>query len=170
MEEMVLDIAKVLTDGFILSALSTLLILVSIRISPRLWLQDYPKDIQALVPPKTAQEQRQGLIFGIPFLLLLIGFPLFSTYSVAQQVMGEISFFVLFLHAFGVAFVFNLVDLLIIDLLVFCMITPRFIIIPGSEGAAGYKDYMFHFRGFLIGTVFSGIVGLIGAGLVSVMI
>jgi hypothetical protein len=32
-------------------------------------------------------------------------------------------------------------------------IGSRFIVLPGTEGLAGYKDYGFHFRGFLIGIV-----------------
>jgi hypothetical protein len=28
---------------------------------------------------------------------------------------------------------------------------PRFVVLPGTEGMAGYGSYWFHFRGFLIG-------------------
>jgi len=40
----------------------------------------------------------------------------------------------LWLYAFGVAFAFNLWDWLILDWLVFCTITPKQFVIPGSEG------------------------------------
>jgi hypothetical protein len=79
---------------------------------------------------------------------------------------GEISFFLFAVHAFGVAFVFNLADWLILDWLIFCFLTPGFVVIPGSEGAEGYKNYWFHFRGFLIGTVFSAVLGLITGAIV----
>ena len=52
-----------------------------------------------------------------------------------------------FLSAFVVLVVFNLVDRLILDWLVFCPLTPRFVVLPGTEGMAGYKDYRMHFRG-----------------------
>jgi hypothetical protein len=50
---------------------------------------------------------------------------------------------------------------LVLDWVIFCLITPRFVVIPGSEGAQGYKDYWFHFRGFLFGTLFSAILGTV---------
>ena len=48
----------------------------------------------------------------------------------------------------------------------FCTITPKFVVIPGTEGMSGYKDYGFHFRGFIIGTLLSAISAVVIAGLV----
>ncbi len=64
------------------------------------------------------------------------------------------------------AITFNLVDLLLIDWLLICTITPKFAVIPGTEGMAGYKDYVFHLRGFLIGILISVVTGLLIAGIV----
>jgi hypothetical protein len=155
------NIYKIILDGLFLSGIASIFILVTFRLYPRLWRQDYPPDIQDLVPPKTFKEKQISLIVGIPFLILLFTFPLISTWMVKTQQTGESSFTLLAVHAFGVAFVFNLVDLLVLDWLIFCLITPKFIVLPGSEGAKGYKDYWFHFRGFLIGTVFSAILGVV---------
>jgi hypothetical protein len=94
----------------------------------------------------------------MPFLLTLLVFPFFA---VAQ--LGETSFWALFLHAFGVVWAFNVWDWLVLDWLLFCTITPKWFVIPGSEGHPAYKDYAFHFRGFLIGTGFSLALGLIVA-------
>ena len=80
---------------------------------------------------------------------------------------GDVSFLQLFLNAFGVAFAFNLFDLLLLDWLMFCTITPKFVVIPGTEGMEGYKDYSYHFRASLIGTVLSVVAGLVIAGIVS---
>ncbi len=160
-----LDLSKMLLDGLILSTLASAFIVITLRLNPRIWLQDYPEDIQARVPPKTEQEKRFSLILGIPFLLLLVAGPLISTLALEARHPESATFFPLAVNAFGVAFVFNVVDWLILDWLMFCTLTPRFIVIPGTEGADGYKDYSYHFRGFLIGTVFSAVVGLIiGAG------
>jgi len=161
-----LNFSKLIVDGLTLSILSTILIGVSLRISPRLWLQDYPKDIQARVPPKTQKEKQQSTLIGFPFLFLLVAVPFFSTLALKQANNGNISFVLLLINAFGVFWTFNLVDLLLLDWLIGCTFTPKFAIIPGTEGAAGYKDYVFHFRGFLTGTVLSVIVGLIVAGVV----
>lgn len=78
-------IRNILLDGGVLSLLASLFIVVSLAINPRIWLHDYPKDIQAQVPPKTEQEKKLSLILGIPFLLLLIGVPFLSTYLLKQQ-------------------------------------------------------------------------------------
>ena len=161
-----IDISKILLDGALLSILSSILLIVVLWINPRLFLQDYPDEIQAVVPPKTELEKRQALIPGIPFLLLLFAVPFISTLILKHQSVETISFFSLFLNAFGVAFLFNLVDLLVLDWLLFCYITPGFLVIPGTEGMEEYKDYGYHFRAFLIGTILSIAAGLVIAGLV----
>ena len=155
------DIQNIIYEGLILSACAALFITITMRVNPRIWLHDYPKDIQAMVPPKSEKEKRLSQLLGIPFLVLLFAFPFYSTLTLRNTTPGEISFGILAINAFGVVFVFNLVDWLILDWLMFCTITPSFVVIPGSERAKGYKDYGFHFRGFLIGTFYSVLVGVI---------
>jgi hypothetical protein len=65
---------------------------------------------------------------------------------------GKIPFRTAFVHLFVMFSVFNVVDVLLIDWPLVA-IGPRFIVLPGTEGSAGYKDYWFHFRGFLVGAV-----------------
>jgi hypothetical protein len=157
----VFEFSNVLRDGVILSIIASGWILLSLRFNPRLWLQDYPKDIQSQVPPKTVQEKRQSLFFGIPFLLVLVSVPLISCIVMKRQSATAVTFLSLFLNAFGIGFFFNLIDLIVIDWIVFCTVTPKFLVISGTEGMAGYKDYGFHFRPFLIGTFLSVILGAI---------
>jgi hypothetical protein len=161
-----LDINRLIADGVILSILALLFIMITLWINPRIMLHDYPKDIQAKAPPKTPQEKQLSLFLGIPFLLLLFAFPFMSSLTLKHQTQGQISFGALFANSFGVAFIFNIFDWLLLDWLMFCTITPRFVVIPGTEGMAGYKDYAFHFRGFLIGSIFSAVAGCIIATVV----
>jgi len=58
-------------------------------------------------------------------------------------------------------FVFNIFDLIILDWLFFCTVQPRSMVLPGTEGMAGYRDYRFHFIGFLKGLGFSAVGGLL---------
>ena len=160
------NIGKLILDGFLFSCISSFLLIIGFHINPRIFLQDYPKDIQAKVPEKTLSERRQSLLIGIPFILVLILFPFFSTLGLKQQNSEGSSFIALFINAFGVAFFFNLVDWLLLDWLIFCTITPKFVIIPGTEGMASYKDYRFHFRGFLIGTLLTVVAALLISGIV----
>ena len=155
-----ININKILLDGALLSILASISILGILRFNPRLFLQDYPDEIQATVPPKTDGEKRQSLITGIPFLLILLAVPFISTLILKHESGDTIPFITLFINAFGVAFLFNLVDLLLLDWLLFCYITPMFLVIPGTEGMGEYKDYGFHFRAFLIGTALSIAGGL----------
>ena len=159
-------LSTILIYGIPGSVLISAVLLGMIWVNPRLMLQDYPKDVQAAVPPKAPEEKRQTLYWSFLFWLLLIGFPSASALSAKAAHAG---FLDLFLSAFGVLFVFNLVDWLILDWLIFCTITPRFAVLPGTEGMAGYKNYAMHFRGFVIGTVLSVVLGLIIAAIVVIV-
>jgi hypothetical protein len=154
-----LNITKILIDGGILSLLVSIWLMFTLRVNARIFLHDYPPAIQEKVLPKTVAEKRLTYVFGIPFMLLLILGAFFST--MVLKASDETQFWVLWLNAAGIMFVFNVVDWLILDWLIFCTITPHFVVIPGSEGMAAYKDYGFHFRGFFHGIVYSVLGGLI---------
>jgi hypothetical protein len=162
-----LNFTKILTDGAILSLFASLCLVLALRVNPRIFLHDYPAKIQEKVPKKTKAERRLTYVFGIPIMLLLLLGSFFSTLALKAQ--GSVQFWALWLNASGVVYVFNIVDWLILDWLMFCTFTPHFVVIPGSEGMADCKDYGFHFRGFLHGTVYSGLGGLIIAGIVSIL-
>jgi len=162
-----LNFTKILTDGAILSLFASLWLMLALKVNPRIFLHDYPAKIQEKVPQNTKSERRLLYFFGVPFMLLLLLGSFFSTLSLKEQ--GNAQFWALWLNAAGVVSVFNIVDWLILDWLIFCTLTPRFVVIPGSEGMAEYKDYGFAFRGFLHGTVYSGIGGLVIAGIVSIL-
>ena len=149
-------------------ALATIFLLSLVLYNPRLMLQDYPPAIKAVVPPKTDAEKRQSTWLGLPFILVLFIFPIYATFVFQELTGSEQGFLSLWLYAFGIAFAFNLWDWLVLDWLIFCTLTPKQFVIPGSEGHPAYKDYFFHFRGFLIGTVFSAVMGLVGAGIVAI--
>ena len=160
--------SRVLVDGAVLSALAVLLIFGSLMANPRIWLNDFPPDIRKAVPPKTDAEKRQSIAWGLPFLAVLLGGPLVSNALLEHERGGSATFGALFLNGFGVALFFNVVDLLIVDWLVLCRFTPRFLVIPGTEGMAGYRDYGHHFRGFIIGIGVSAALGALTAALIYV--
>jgi hypothetical protein len=157
--------AVILIYGIPASLLLIAIILIMELINPRLLLRSYPKDVQAAVLPATKREKHQALWGAIPFWLVLVGFP---TGAALAAKASNHDFPLIFLSAFGVMFPPNLVDWLILDWLIICAITPKFVVLPGTEGMAGYKNYGMHFRGFLIGLALSMIVSLGVAGLVVV--
>ena len=140
------------------------MVLVMLWHNPRLLLQDYPKDVRQKVAPKTPAEKRTSAYWATAILVLMVVFPLAAALTSKAAHDG---FLGIFLSALGVLLLFNLVDLLIMDWLIVCTITPTFMVIPGTEGMAGYKDYGQHFRGFLIGTGFSVVLSLLLATLVT---
>jgi hypothetical protein len=113
----------ILGYGTALSLMLSALLLTMIRANPRLMLQDYPKDIQATVPPKPPTEQRQTRGVGAVLLLLALAFPVAAALSAKAARHG---FLGIFLSASGVPFLFNVVDWLILDWLIFCTFTPTF--------------------------------------------
>lgn len=113
-------ITTILVYGIGASVLLSAIIAAMERVNPRLMLRSYPKDVQAAVAPQTRQEKRQTLLWGIPFWLVLVGCPVAAALSAKGAHLG---FLEIFLSAFGVIFLFNLVDWLILDWLIICTIT-----------------------------------------------
>jgi hypothetical protein len=149
---------------FIYNLLTTTALLLLVHANPRYMMQDYPPQITAHIPPQTKAEKKASLIYGFPFLFILAGFPLvlglIGKFSLQQ------SFLQIGLQIFALVFSFNLLDLLILDWLVFCTLTPPFMVLPGTEGNPGYKNYHFHFIAFLKGSLFSVIASVCFAGLI----
>jgi len=165
---MAFDFSLFISFSGLYVALATIFLLFLVIYNPRLMLQDYPPAIKEIVPPKTEAEKRQSIWLGMPFMLVLLIFPIYATFAFQGRANGGTGFLPLWLFAFWIAFAFNLWDWLILDWLIFCTITPKRFVIPGSEGHPAYKDYYFHFHGFLIGTVLSAVMGLIAAGTVAI--
>jgi len=139
----------VLGYGSALSAALALLIVASLRVSPRIWLQDAPRAIQDAVPPKTDAERRLTRLLAVPFMALTLGVPVIAVvHARAEGFLEAVTI------AYGVLMVFNVVDLVVIDWLLVCAITPRWLVVPGTEHLiAHYKDYASHARLFVKGCV-----------------
>jgi len=162
-----LIIRRVLIDGTILTAIVAPIVVLALYINPRMALSDYPKDVRAAVPPRTKKELRQGILVGLPFLLAIIAAPLYSTWLVKQQNHGVITYWMAFTTIVGVYLIPFLFDLIVLDILMFSTWTPRFVVIPGTEGMPGYKDYSMHLTAHAKGSVmlilFSALMALIPA-------
>ena len=68
-----------------------------------------------------------GLLVGVPFAAALLW---------RTATLGSHSFWELFAYAFGVPFIFNPVDLLILDWLIVCWVKPLWVILPCTEHIA----------------------------------
>jgi hypothetical protein len=156
---------RILRDGALLSLVASTCLLILMRLTPRLFLKHFPREIQEVVPPKSAHERRMSVLLG-----LLIGLPLTAALLWRAETLESHSFRDLFAYVFGVLFIFNLVDLLILDWLVVCWLKPRWTILPGTENVVVPNSYLHHFKEFLMGTVGLMIVAAASAALLSIQL
>jgi hypothetical protein len=139
--------------GAILSVLLSVLIVGSLYWRPMIWIGDAPKEVRAVAPPPTAADRRAKLILGVVFIAVLLGVIAKALLGLRNLSSGALTFSDAFLVTFIIFETFNLVDLLIIDWLIVEWWRPSFITFPGAEGMNFFGGYVYHFRGFLIGTV-----------------
>src|SRR5579863_2757016 len=68
-----LDTARIVRDGVLLSVVASTYLLFLLRFNPRIFLGHFPKEIRDIVPPKSEKERRMsillGLLIGAPFAL-----------------------------------------------------------------------------------------------------
>jgi hypothetical protein len=143
-------VAHALECGLVLSLILFGLLLVVLRANPEIMVNDYPPDIRAKWGPMTDRSKRQRVLVAGVFLVVVLGTVAWSLKTFPAFAPGHLSFAIAFTH-FAIMFgTFNLLDWLLLDWpLVYWQ--PGFLVLPGTEGLAGYTDYWFHFRGFLIG-------------------
>ncbi len=154
-----LIVNSALGHGLILSLLLSLVIFGSFAVNPEVWLNDYPPDIRNKFGPMSQKARRQRIPFAVLFLAISLGTVIVGFARVVQWLGGDAGALEAFIYAYLVFQVFNLIDLLVLDWLIFVRWQPKFVVLPGTEGLAGYKDYGFHFRGFLVGLA----IGAVGA-------
>ncbi len=139
--------------GLILSLyLGPLFVLLS-RINPEMWLDDYPPDIRAAYGPMRPATNRQRWLLGVPVLAGALAIVIYATVRFVTHEVPAPGAAAVFVHTFVVLTTFNLVDLVLIDWLFFVRIRPRWVVLPGTDGLAGYDNDVFHGHAFLKGTV-----------------
>ncbi len=160
-------VKHVLIQGlFYATVVNVYLFIFMITASPRIWgYSDYPEVIKNKVPPQTKKEKIIGALVGLPWLIFVLGFPVYSTYTLKMKLGNEISFWTAFLN-FSVLFLLaNIGDVFILDWLIISRITPKFVIIPGTE-EQDYKDFSHHFKGHMKATIGMILLGLIMASII----
>jgi hypothetical protein len=147
--------------GLILSTFMTIAFVALAWINPDIWLKDYPPAVQAKLGPISAKAQRQRTLLGIPVFLCLFGI-LFA----AIWQLGTPTFLEATLCIFIVMLIFNVMDLIVLDWLIFLTWRPHRLLIAGVEQIQGALDYAFHFKAFLKGLVGITLASPIIAGIV----
>ncbi|MBN1216807.1 MAG: hypothetical protein JXA99_15375 [Candidatus Lokiarchaeota archaeon] len=160
-------ITYILLNGFLFTIiLTSYLLFIMIEFSPRIWgFSDYTKKITADVPVQTREEKKKAMIIYVFFLLIGIGFPIISTLILKYIYYGgKIDFLTVFFNIFIMIMFANIADYVLLDWLIVATITPKFVIIPGTEHMKNkeYKEFrIYHAIAHLKGTIFLIILSII---------
>ncbi len=149
---------QALVFGGLISAWMVAVIILSLRWNPEIWVNDYPPEIRAALPPKSERARRQTLWVSIPTFVVLIGLLAWLVNRLYAVAGGFPGFGEVALALWIALQTFNLVDLLLVDWLLVETWRPAFVYMPGAERFADQRFYGFHFRAFLKG--FVGITAL----------
>jgi hypothetical protein len=151
-------------NGLLLSLVLTTLAVLGGAVALDMFVNSYPPDIQQKYGPMSPRAARLRPYFATLLCIPVLAVPLVGLFDL-QRSMESIGFLQAFAYAGIAVSVFNLFDLLILDWLLFCTIQPCSMVLPGTEGMAGYRDYRFHVIGFGKGLGFT----VVGSLLVAVL-
>ncbi len=167
MEKIGMDIGMAVIYGVIWSLLWIIFIGILLFKYPKAMEHDFPEDIKekAKLPDMDRKTSRQAMLVTVISYVILSAFAIWSGVSTFSS--APISFFSLLGHEWILCQMWNVIDLLLVDWLVVCFFTPKWILFhfPGTEDCKGWKDYGFHLKGFLHGLVYISIFALVYAGI-----
>jgi hypothetical protein len=147
--------------GVIFGVVFSIAMLIIGRVNAEMILNDYPPDVRAKFGPMSEKTRKQANLASLP-LLATLGLVVVLGLGQLRNLTGVLTFLNTFIVVTTIFQMWNLIDLVFLDWFLLMTLKPRFMILPGTEGMAGYSDYGFHFRKFLNGIVFtlilSGIV------------
>ncbi len=132
--------------GLMLSGLFGLVAVVSLLADPMIWLDNYPPDIRAAIGDSVEPPVVAKTITAIALVAAVIGGLVLSVRRLDRE-SGGVGFRGVALHVFLLFWVVNAFDVVVLDWLLFMNVLRPWVILPGTEGMAGYDDYLFHLRG-----------------------
>lgn len=158
-----------LIQSVVLCALFTVIILPAQYKNPLALIKSYPpniiKRVEELPQYKDTIEKKEQAhirkkLFGcVLFVLVLSAVAYFS---------GCRDFISAFVHVFLLFFIVNLYDLIVLDWGVAC--NSKKLRIPGTEDMEkDYKDYFFHVKGAIKGTLLGVIIAVLSGGMVAIV-
>jgi len=146
--------------GLALSVALTILLVISGTIALDMFVDDYPPDIKKKYGPMSARAARLRPYIATLLFIIVLVVPTIGLFGLQAEI-DSVPFLPALVFSGIALLVFNTFDLIILDWLFFCTIQPRSMVLPGTEGMAAYRDYRFHFIGFLKGLGFSVVGSLL---------
>lgn len=149
---------NLLSHLIIYNITASILIYGSLAYNPRLWLHRMPPEVRSKVSEKASEEQKLFVWIGLPFVLLLFVYPLVYVIQRDMNLSNSLWTLLAFFASFA------LWDTLVLDLLIFCKLTPRFVIIDGTS-REDYSNMKYHLvagtKGLVMSILFSGVAAII---------
>jgi hypothetical protein len=136
--------------GVVFSAGFTVVVLAGMLVARDFMVQDYPPAIRDRYGEKSRRGRWVAGVAAVVVVVLLVGVLTAGLLRV-RAVRGELGFATAFATAEVMLLTFNIIDLLVLDWLVFVLWRPRIAVLPGTEGMAEYGDWRFHLDGFVKG-------------------
>ena len=134
---------------------ASILLYGSLAVNPRIWLHRMPPEVRSKVAEKSPAEQKLFIKFAIPFVLLLFGYPCVYAFYEGTFYWNDLWILLAFFASFA------LWDTLVLDILIFCKLTPRFVIITGTR-REDYLNMKYHLvsgaKGLVMSILFSGVL------------
>ena len=154
---------RVLIDGSVTSLVFTVYVVGTLRWNYRWWLSSFPPALQDRLPPQTTHEKQRGIFVAMGTLAIFLLSMLVSLMLLKDRSSSELTFLMAWLHTYLLWQVVNIWDLIIIDWAGFLLIDPKDPPFPGTANSSGYRDYLFHFIGFIKGSVLGIFISLLPA-------
>jgi hypothetical protein len=148
--------------GLLFSACFTVVLLAGGLVARDFAVHSFPPAIRERYGPKSRRGRQVTAVVAALIAVLVIGVVTAGMLQV-RAVTGELGFVSAFATAAVIMHTFNIVDLLVLDWLVFVRWQPGVMVLPGTEGMPEYRDLRFHFDGFVKGLGICTVIALIAA-------
>lgn len=155
-------VGAAVVSGLVLCVVVTVIMAFSSIVALDMWVDNYPPGVRTKYGPMSDRGRRIRPFVAAAVFIAMLGVPLVGLLIHASRNVDP-GFVPAFVFGFVALLSFNVYDLLVLDFFVFSTWQPRFIVLPGTEGMAEYRDYRFHIAGFFRGLVFCFVGGLVVA-------
>lgn len=143
----------IVVDGLLLSIGLSVALLVALSRNPRIMLPSYPAEIRDKAAPLTRAEKRQRLTLVLVIIILFVGVISHFVGQLRFEADGGVSVPLLFVNLYLLFLVFNVFDLVVLDLFLLTVLKPRSLFIAEIEGFTDRQAVRHHVRGFAKGMV-----------------
>jgi hypothetical protein len=152
-----IDLNYSIIHSVIYSIILTTYSIIILIINPRIWLNHYPKKIRKAVPKRTKDERNLSYFLYLFYSIIFLWYPIFSNILYT----GSINIKGVFIHIFIIFQFHNIVDLVFVDWLLFCTLTPIWIRLPENNDEKEYKNYFYHFLKFIVNVFVTTFISII---------